>query len=252
MKKISIFFLILLFSMNLFAQNPNDIVNKCVNALGGEEALKKYSSYHAKGEVMVSMYGMELPGTLETIEMGRKKWSRLKIAFRREIYTMIMSYDGKTAWMDRMGTIVDQPSLNYESDLDHHTSLLIEKGAVFSFVKEKEIEGRKTFGIEVDFKSKKTAFFIDQETYTVLEVIYNDLYYGEKFTKEKMEKRVSFRDYKKFDGVLFPTRMTVYREGKKYLELHYREVSFNPKVALAKFKRLDQKLDLRYGEEIIH
>ena len=32
-----------------------------------------------------------------------------------------------------MGTIVDQPSLNYESDLAHDIPLLIEKDAVFSF-----------------------------------------------------------------------------------------------------------------------
>lgn len=252
MKKIGIFFLILLFSVNLFAQNPNEIVKKCVNALGGKEALKKYSNYQAKGEIKVSMYGMELPGTLETIITGRKSWTRIEIGYEGNVYTMIMSYDGKTAWMDRMGAIVDQPSLNYESDLDHHTSLLIEKGAVFSFVKEKEIEGRRTFGIEADFKGKKTTFFIDQETYTVLEVVYKDLYYGAKFTKEMLEKRVNFREYKKFDGIFFATRMTLYREGKKYLESHYSEVSFNPEVALAKFKRPDQKLDLRYGEEIIH
>lgn len=252
MKKINIFFFILLFSMNLLAQIPKEVVEKCVNALGGEETIKKFSNYQAKGEVKISRMGMEFTGKLEVIQTGRKIWRRTEFVFGRDIYTILMAYDGKNAWMDRMGTIVDQPSLNYESDLDHSISLLVEKEAVFSFAKEKEIEGRKAFGIEVDFKGKKTTFFIDKETYTVLEMVYKDLYFGEKFTKEMLEQRERFEDYKKMDGAFFPTKMTRYQEGKKLLEFRFSEVTFNPQVALAKFKRPAQKLDIRYQEERIH
>lgn len=236
----------------MFAQNPKEIVEKCVKALGGEEAVKKFSNYKVKGEIKVSMRGMELPGKLESIRVGRKVWRRTEMVFGREVYTMLMAYDGETAWMDRMGTIVDQPSLNYESDLDHDIPLLVEKDAVFSLTKEKEIEGKKTYGIEVDFKGKKTTFYIDQENFTVVEIVYKDLYFGEKYTKEMLEKRVKFADYKKIDNVLYPTKLINYQEGKKLLELQFDEVFFNPEVALAKFKRPDQKLDLRYSEERIH
>jgi len=252
MKKISILFLVFLFAANLFAQNPKEVIEKCINALGGEEAVMKFSDYHAKGEVKLSMRGMELPGKLESIVIGRRVWNRIELTFGRETYTMLMAYDGESAWMDRMGTIVDQPSLNYESDSDHGIPLLIEKDAVFSIAEEKEIEGRKAFGIDVDFKGKKTSFFIDKETYTVLEEVYKDLYFGEKYTKEMLEKRARYADYKKVDGIFFPMKITLYQEGKKVMEFQYSEVKFSPEVALAKFKRPDQKLDLRYGEERIH
>jgi len=252
MKKISICFLVLLFSINVFAQSPKEIVEKCVTALGGEEAVKKFTYYKAIGEIKVSMRGMELPGKLESIQLGRRIYGRTEMMFGRDVYTVIMAYDDETAWMDRMGTIVDQPSLNYESDLDHDIPLLIEKEAVFSLAGEKEIEGRKTFGLEVDFKGKKTTFYIDQENFTIVEMVYKDLYFGEKFTKEMLERRVKFSDYKKFEDVLYPTRMIQYQEGKKMLEFKFAEMTFNPEVALAKFKRPDQKLDLRYSEERIH
>ena len=129
---------------------------------------------------------------------------------------------------------------------------MIEKEAVFSLLKEKEIEGRKTFCIEVDFKGKKTTFYIDQENFIIIEMVYKDLYFGEKYTKEMLERRVKFSDYKKFEGVFYPTKMIQYQEGKKMLEFKYDEVTFNPEVASAKFKRPDQKLDLRYSEERIH
>jgi len=252
MKKISVFVLVLFFSISLFAQNPKEIVEKCVNALGGEEAVKKFSNYKAKGEVKISMRGMELSGKLETIQIGRNVWNRTEIKFGRDVFTMLMAYDGEAAWMDRMGTIVDQPALNYESDFDHSFALLIEKEAVFSLAREKEIEGKKVIGLEVDFKDKKTTFYIDPETYAILEMAYKDLYFGEKYTKEMLEKRVRYADYKISDGVFFPMKWTLYQKGKKLFEFQYSEISFNPEVALAKFKRPDQKLDLRYSEERIH
>ena len=252
MRKTGIFFLVLLFSINLSAQNPKEIVNKCVNVLGGEEAVKKFSDYKAKGEIKISMRGMELSGKLESIRKGNKTWNRTEVVFGKDVYVVLQAFDGKTAWMDRMGTIVDQPSLNYETDLSHDLDLLIEKEAVFSFAKEKEIEGRRAIGIEADYKDKITTFFIDKETYAILEMVYKDLYFGEKFTKEILERRIRYGNYRKLDGVFFPTKMTIYQEGKKFVEFQFSEVSFNPEIALAKFQRPDQELDLRYGEERIH
>jgi len=128
----------------------------------------------------------------------------------------------------------------------------LEKEAVFSFTKEKEIGGRKTIGVEVEFKGKRTTFFINQDTFTISEMVYKDLFFGEKYTKEILEKRIRFEDYEEMDGVFFPTRWTFFQKGKKQLELRYSEVTFSPEVADAIFERPDQKLDLRYYEEIIN
>ena len=107
MKKISICFLVLLFSINVFAQDPKEIVEKCVKALGGEEAVRKFTSFKAKGEIKVSMRGMELPGKLESIQSGSKVWGRTEMMFGRDVYTVIMAYDGETArWIgwERLST----------------------------------------------------------------------------------------------------------------------------------------------------
>lgn len=251
-KQIGIFFLILGLSVNLFGQNPQEIVDKCVAALGGEEAVGKFANYQAEGTMELATQGVELSGKLETIQLGRKRWNRIELQFGGQTFILLNSYDGETAWMDRMGTIVDQPSLNYESDLDHSITLLIEPEAKFSLGKETEIEGKKAVGIDVDFKGKKTTFFVDLDNYSILEMVFEDVYFGENYTKETLEKRVRFSDYKDISGVLFPTKMAFYQKGQKQMEFHLEEVSFNPQVADAKFQRPDQKLDLRYSEELIH
>ena len=151
-----------------------------------------------------------------------------------------------------MGTLVDQPALNYESDLAHTIGLLIEKNASFSISKETEIDGKKAIGIEANFKDKKTTFFIDQETYLPLEIVFEDYYFAENATRELMEKRIHFLEYKNIAGVSFPTKTAIYLKGKKLLELDFNSVTFNRPVSANIFSRPDQEMDLRYSEEIIN
>ena len=251
MKIVGIVILSFIFTLKGIAQNPKEIIDKCVDALGGAEAIEKYADYQANGDMKFSMRGMEITGKIKLIQKDRKSWTRSEIVFGKDIFVMIQAYDGETAFSERQGTVVDQPALNYESDLDHTVSLLIEKDAAFSLAKATEIEGKRVIGIEANFNGKKTIFFIDSESYALLEIVYKDLYFGEKYTKEMLEKRIRYADYKKLDKVLFPTRMTFYEKGEKRAEFHLSEVSFNPQVAADKFKRPDQELDLRYWEERI-
>jgi hypothetical protein len=239
-------------SVGLLAQTPKEIVSKCVNALGGEEAIKKHMDFSAEGEMKISIRMMELSGKLKMIKKQRKSWIKAEVTLGNNLFIMILAFDGKTAWMDRLNTIADQPALNFESDLDHTLSLLTEKNATFSLAKETEIEGKKVVGIDADFKGKKTTFFIDRETYLPLEIVFKDLYFGESTTKEMLEKRIRYLDIKKFSGVLFPSKMVFYEKGKKKMEVGFDKVVFNPNVSPDIFARPDQEPDLRYFEEMIH
>jgi hypothetical protein len=239
--------------MGLWSQAPEAIVKKCVEALGGEEAIKKHLDFSGEGDFSLSLRGMELAGDFKLIQKDKKLWNKIKVTFAGNEVTQTMAFDGKKAWMERMGNIADQPSLNYESDQDHSLELLVEKNAVFTAAKETEIEGKKVIGIEADFKGKKTTFFIDPDTYTPMEIVYKDYYYGMMTNvKELMEKRQRLMDYKRVDGVFFPTKMITYQKGQKFMELRFNKVLFNPKVPADIFERPDQEADLRYMEEILH
>ncbi len=251
-KTIIITLLSLLIVLGMGAQNPKEIVEKCVTAMGGEEAIKKHLDFRSEGEVKISIQMMELSGKLKMIKKEKKSWIRGEVTFGNNVITMVLAFDGKTAWMDRLGTISDQPSLNFESDLDHTLSLLTEKNATFSLDKETEIEGKKVIGINVDFKGKKTTFFIDRETYLPLEIVFKDFYFSESSTREMLEKRIRYLEFKKLSGVLFPSKMIFYEKGKKQMEFYFDKVVFNPNVSSHIFERPDQAPDLRYSEEMIH
>jgi hypothetical protein len=251
-KTIIITLLSFLIVLGMWAQNPKEIVEKCVTAMGGEEAIKKHLDFRSEGEVKISIQMMELSGKLKMIKKEKKSWTRGEVTFGNNVFTMILVFDGKTAWMDRLGTISDQPSLNFESDLDHTLSLLTEKNATFTLDKETEIEGKKVMGINVDFKGKKTTFFIDRETYLPLEIVFKDFYFSESSTKEMLEKRIRYLEFKNLSGVLFPSKMIFFEKGKKKMEVTFDKVVFNPSISPHIFERPDQAPDLRYFEEMIH
>lgn len=252
-RNVLIVLLTVLISMGLWSQTPEAIVKKCVEALGGEEAIKKHLDFSGEGDFTISVRGMELAGDFKWIQKNRKFWNKIKVTFAGTEVTQTMAFDGKKAWMERMGNIADQPSLNHESDMAHSLELLLEKNATFSTTKETEIEGKKAIAIEADFKGKKTTFFIDPKTHTPIEIVFKDYYYAMMSNvKELMEKRNRLMDYKRFDGVFFPTKMVFYQKGKKFMELRFNKVAFNPKVSADIFERPDQEADLRYGEEMIH
>ena len=231
------------------AQTAEEIVNKCITALGGETAIKNYSNYKAAGEMKLYFGQRHISGKVTMIQKGVKSRMKGEISFGSREYTLLRAYDGTTAWMEQRGTVIDRPALNFQSDADHTPSLLLEKGATFSLARETEIEGKKVTGIEVSFKGKKTTFFIDQTDYIILEILFKDLYFGEKQTKENLEKRIRYLDYKKKDGTMFPFKRILFQKGEKDLEMHFNEISFNPQVSPDIFKRPDQKLDLHYREE---
>lgn len=253
MKKLMILTVItLMISVGLWAQSPADTVKKCVEALGGEAGIQKSLNFSADGIMKMSFGNMEFTGKIKTVRQGRKNWARVEIKFGGNTFVVFQAYDGKTAWMDRMNTVADQPSLNNESELDHTLTLLLEKDAKFSAGKATEIEGKKVIGLDVEFKGKKTTVYIDPDTHLPMEIVFTDEFFGQNNIKEMVDVRSRLLDYKTVDGVPFPMRIVRYQKGKKQVEMTFDNVTFNPKVAEDLFSRPDKAMDLRYGEEMMN
>lgn len=233
-------------------QDAGEVVDKCVKTLGGEKGIENFSNFEAEGEAHITFGTRKITGKVKEIKKGKKHWAQMEFSFGSSEFKAVRAFDGKNAWRDMRGNIVDAPSLSYRSDADHTPALLLEKEANFKVTGEKEIEGKKTIRLEVDFKGKKTTFFIDQTDYTILEVLFKDLYFGQHQTKDTIEKRIRYMDYKKKGDAMFPFGMVYYQKGKKTMEVKFSEVMFNPGVSPAIFIRPDQELDLRYREEMYH
>ncbi|MCK4764610.1 MAG: hypothetical protein KAW12_20590 [Candidatus Aminicenantes bacterium] len=247
--KLTIIF-ILVFSAFMLPREPGEIVKKCITTLGGEAALSQYNDFSGTGtSTMKINWYREFSGKFKIIRKGRKSWTKSDLDFGSRTLAMIESFDGRTAWTDRFNTVTDKPALDFESDLRHTVTVLLDKQAVFTTAKDAEIDGRAAAGIEANVKGRKTLFFIDKEDYTILEIVFKDTYFNADRVKEEMEKRIRYSDYKKFAGVLFPTGAVIYKKGKKQIEYHLEKVTFKPTVPGSQFLRPEEEIDFRYYEE---
>jgi hypothetical protein len=253
-KMIFILLSISFLSFGLAGQNqaPGEVVNKCINAHGGEKGIGNFSNFKAEGEGHITFGTRRITAKIKMIQKGKKSRAQMEVSFGNSEFKFVRAFDGKTAWMDRMGTIAIQPSLDFQSDADHTPALLLEKSAGFKVMGKTEIEGKTAIQLEVDFKGKKTTFFIHQTDYTILEIVFKDLYFGRGQTKETIEKRIRYSDYRKKGNAMFPFGMVFYQKKKKFMEISFSEVTLNPTVSPGIFTRPDQELDLRYREEMYH
>jgi len=246
-----VFALLLSTALPVSAQGAQakDLVTKAVTAIGGEKAIQVFENFEGEGDIKVTYFGREMAGTIKLVRQGRKRYQKVKIAFGSREFLVTEAYDGKVTWRDMMGTLADQPSLNNESDQDHTVSLLIKKGVKYTMGKETEIEGKKAVGVVAEYKGKKTTFFFDKTNFTVLEIVFKDLYFGQKKIKESTEKRIRYQDYKKKDGIMFPHTTIFYEKGKKAVEVIFKKLTFNPKLLASLFQRPDKAPDLRFRAE---
>lgn len=250
-KTIVILLTVLIISVGLWSQTPKEIVKKCIHALGGEAAIKKHMDYSAEGERIVFSRAGQAAFRFKEIKKIPKEWRRYD-TIEGNPMVFIHVFDGEDAWFEFSGNVRSKAGLNYITEQAHSIALLLEKDASFSPAKETEIDGKKAIGINVDFKGKKTTFFFDADTYLPVEIVYKDISMGNLQIKEMMETRTRYMVYKTFDGVLFPSRTVKYIKGKKTTDTRLDNVVFNPNVSPDLFKRPEQELDFRTGEERLH
>ncbi len=242
--------LTLLVSFGLTAQEQSaaDIVKKSIEALGGEAAVKNFKHYSAKGDIKM----FNNTGKLKMTAMGKKLRTDISISFRGNTFAITQAYDGKIGWSERMGSVINQPSTNFESDLAHGISILLEKDAKFTLLKATELDGKKVLTVEAEYKGKKTNFYFDAETMLPAAQEWEDHYFNMQNVKELSKKKIRYANYKTFEGKQFPTEMSMTLKDRPMGEFILKEIDFNPQPAADFFTRPDEELDLRYREEMLH
>lgn len=236
------------------SQNPRELVDKCIAALGGEIAVKNFMNFKGEGDMKQYYRGgtREYPGTVTLLHKGKKYRRRTTLKFGDTEYTSFSIYDGKRAWSEYNGEPTSQPVLSFKSDQDHTPLLLLEKNVQLRMGGSIEIAGKRAIMVELTNNGKKTAFYIDPVNYMLLEIRFKDLYFSKERIKKSIEKRIRYSDYRKMDEVMFPYEMTFIKDGKKSMAANFKTVEFNPAVSPKLFVRPSKKPDLRYSEERLH
>ena len=238
MKKIAlgILFIMGVLSANAQSMTAEEIIAKCVEATGGQEAWMKLKGQHLKA--VGTAQGMEFP-----IEMYELKDGRQITKFSIQGMEMVQgAFDGETLWSVSFMTMKAEKSDAEETENMKRTigeypgALMTYKEMGYSLTLEKDDvkEGVDCYKIRMDKKSQ----LVDGEEKPDVQYYYID---KENFVPVCTEEEIMggpakgqiavtiLGDYQEVDGLYFPHSIKQ-GAGMQSFELTVEEVNLNPEV----------------------
>jgi hypothetical protein len=208
--------------------NAKEIVERYDKALGGRDAIMRHKSVTMRGTTDVQ--APSGTATLSFVFYDAAPYRRLeKVTLPNGAGDVLNGFDGESAWSldPRSGPAVysgnERESMKRDADFYYPLNELswfksMQTSGIENF------EGRPCYRLNgVNNWDKKNDHFYDRET---------SLLAGYEFESELGLTHEVFSDYKKFDGVLVPTKQTVKVKPKSsdwavYQTLHFDSITFN-------------------------
>jgi hypothetical protein len=203
--------------------DPKAIIQKAIDAMGGEEKLARYKGSVTKGKC--TFYGMgrpiactgewyvQLPRQLKAVyqmDMGGKKATRIEVVSKDRGWTVM---GGKLRPIPP-----EQLAEIYEGMEAHYAlTLLPLKDPTYrlAFLGESEVQGQPTVGLKVSKDGHRDVLlYFDKEHGYLLKMQTRVKGMG----GTEQDEETIYGDYHDFDGVRSYKKMTTKRDGKPFLE----------------------------------
>src|SRR5262249_27933703 len=226
------------------------VIDKAIKAHGGLENLKKHKDSSATVKAKATLYmPVNVEGTMEVFA-GNKKFKHVfQFTIMGTDVNQVTVYDGKEFWVSVNNKIVletkddkDLQAIRDEIRTEELAGLVMlkekDKGIELSLVGDDKVEGKDVVGVRVSAKdARDITMYFDKETGLLAKVANKTIDFNSKMEVDQ-EKLMS--DYKEFDGMKRPGKITLNREGKKFLEMEIQEVKFVDKFADDTFAKPNQ------------
>ncbi len=201
------------------AEQARAIVDKAIKAMGGETQVAKFKSHTFKNKG--TWYGMG-DGVAYTASYA-VSWPD-KFRFEVEGGFMTMVLDGDKGWMQMNGETRELNKEELEQQKEERyagwvmtLTPLKDKAFTLSLLGETKVEDKPAVGVKVSRKDHADVnLYFDKEGGLLVK--------SEKRTKvaEEGNKEVNqeslYGDYQQIEGAWIPMKLTVLRDGKKYVE----------------------------------
>lgn len=219
MKKISIVLLAVLFTVQGIAQTAEEIIAGYVKAVGGEEAIRRNTTWRMTAKVDVG--GMELP------VFFLKAPNKMKVYVTFQGITFVQqAYDGTTAWKTNQMTMQSEKSTSEETanlaqDLMEEPDVMVtykSLGYAVEKLADESIEGTNCYAIKMTKKPKTVdGKFVDNIVTYFIDKSSNALLMTRTVSQEGPSKgtvvETLFSDYQEAGGVFIPFSLTMRAAG---------------------------------------
>jgi hypothetical protein len=214
---------------NAAAQDDaKEIVRKAIAAHGGADKLNKFKGYRESSKGTISIGGMELEFTVESVtQLPDKQKSSIKLDVMGMAVNIVQMANGDKFTLTVNGnsmpvTDVQKSDAKESMDLDRMlnlTPLLSDKGFAMKTLPPIKVDGKDAVGIEVDGPALKGAkIYFDKETSLTVKAERKAISPENPGGGEKVTQEAFMRDYKDVNGIKKPMKMTVQNDGKKFIE----------------------------------
>ena len=203
----------------LLAQTADDLVARCIKALGGAEKINSITTLRRTG-TYTGGGGSEAPIVI---------LSKRPAMYRRELTTQgltgITAYDGKTGWKIQPWEGKKDPepmdeellkSVREEADFDGPLVNSRQKGITIEYVGMEAVEGSDAYKLKVNLPDGDTRYyFLDADEYVPILIEDHLIVRGEERVYE-----TSLSDYKEVSGwyVPFSTESNVKGSPEKWID----------------------------------
>jgi hypothetical protein len=211
------------------------VIDKAIKAHGADKAAKgKASTFKVKGTVHTMGMDLDFTGDYQIQEPDKVR-QVMSLNVNGTDLEVVTVFDGKKAWTRVMGNTIDLgedaiTSFKEEVYAGKVTDLtgLKAKGYKLSALAEKKVGDRAAVGVSVAREGHKDIFlYFDKESGMLLmsERQAKDPMGGQEYKQE-----TRFSNYKDVDGVKRPHKLTIQRDGEKFLEAEVSEMKILDKL----------------------
>jgi hypothetical protein len=205
------------------------VVEAAVKAHGGADKLakqKKMSSI-SKGKMKINiMDGID--ATMEMRAGGKKFRQDIKFSIMGMDFEQSVAYDGKEMWIALNGKIMQTLSTKEDLELIREAvhaeevadlDLLDNKDIELSIIGDDKVGDTPVVGVRVSQKGyKDVSLYFDKKTHRLKRIDSRGLDFQSRM--EVAQERI-IDEYKEVDGVLQPAKITMNRDGKKFIEFEF-------------------------------
>ncbi len=221
--------LLLLFSFNVFAQNPSAILKQAEKAHGGRKNLEKIKAVTKRGLITRLRDGMEGEIRIETVKpVFYHSFVQIE-GFETE-----SGFNGKSGWKrdsrEGLRTLVGDESRDFQTEAAFRNNLWL------NYKKEKS---KVVSAGKVNLSGKSADIIVLTNSDGVAVKLYFDaatrLLIREEISNGTTAQSFDYSDYRLLDGVKEPFRIRANFDKDEIYEIEFDQIAHNPKIAAKTF-----------------
>lgn len=224
-------------SSRVHADDALQIIRKAIQAGGGKEKLAKYRAATLSGKGTLDTQGMVLEYTANwSVSYPGKYRIELEGSVMGQPFSVTQVFDGKDGWVkiNDMAAIkmteAQRSAIRRQLQVDQASRLLPlldTKNYTVAPVGKVKVDGKDAIGLNVTNKSgldvnlyfdTKTCLLVKQE------------YPSQDENGKEVTQTVFLRDFKRFNGIAFPTKLEIQHDGKKFVTAQFSTVELHEKI----------------------